>query len=324
MKDMLEGAKGLARNPLGIIALFVALVYGFASLLLGLSSSSLTSEERLPLVWFVVLFPVLVLAAFYRLVTTYHGKLYAPQDYRDDATFIQTLSAQQQAARLDNEAQLIQGTPETPSTPIVPLSAPGASSPSAALGDQSVVELRSRLREADRLGLLKVEVGRGLLLQTQVAFGEDKSVAFDGLYTSEKEYLVVEVKFLREPWISIQRLQEILHRALAAEALLRRRGDTRKFRLLIVFVIERDEGGLTRLSQKIDPILKGSALDVEYEAHFFDKLKQELGDAPQLQLYWTRESGHRFFTIGVTRARVNTTLGVKVERWRCSLKLLEI
>jgi hypothetical protein len=280
MKDMLEGAKGLARNPLGIIALFVALVYGFASLLLGLSSSSLTSEERLPLVWFVVLFPVLVLAAFYRLVTTYHGKLYAPQDYRDDATFIQTLSAQQQAARLDNEAQLIQGTPETPSTPIVPLSAPGASSPSAALGDQSVVELRSRLREADRLGLLKVEVGRGLLLQTQVAFGEDKSVAFDGLYTSEKEYLVVEVKFLREPWISIQRLQEILHRALAAEALLRRRGDTRKFRLLIVFVIERDEGGLTRLSQKIDPILKGSALDVEYEAHFFDKLKQELGDAP--------------------------------------------
>jgi hypothetical protein len=279
MKDMLEGAKGLARNPLGIIALFVALVYGFASLLLGLSSSSLNSEERVPLIWFVVLFPILVLAAFYRLVTTYHGKLYAPRDYRDDATFIQTLSAQQQAARLDSEAQLIQGMPETPSASIVALSPPGTSSPSDALGDQSVADLRSKLREADRLGLLKVEVSRGLLLQTQVAFGEDKSVAFDGLHTSEKEYLVVEVKFLREPWISIQRLQEILHRALAGEALLRRRGDTRKFRLLIVFVIERDEGGLTRLSQKIDPILKGSALDVEYEAHFFDNLKQELGDA---------------------------------------------
>jgi hypothetical protein len=57
VKDFLEGAKGLTRNPLGIIALFVALVYGFATLLLGVSTQRLGCEERLPLVWFVVLFP---------------------------------------------------------------------------------------------------------------------------------------------------------------------------------------------------------------------------------------------------------------------------
>src|SRR5207237_3070984 len=56
-------AKGLARNPLGIIALFIVLVYGFASLVTAFAGS-FTAEERLPLIYFLVLFPVLVLGSF--------------------------------------------------------------------------------------------------------------------------------------------------------------------------------------------------------------------------------------------------------------------
>ena len=58
-----QTAKGLARNPLGIIALFIVLVYGFAALITAFASS-LTTAERLPLIWFLVIFPVLVLVAF--------------------------------------------------------------------------------------------------------------------------------------------------------------------------------------------------------------------------------------------------------------------
>ena len=54
-------AKGLARNPLGIIALFIVLIYGFAALTLGFNSR-LEDAERVPLVWFLVLFPVAVLS----------------------------------------------------------------------------------------------------------------------------------------------------------------------------------------------------------------------------------------------------------------------
>jgi hypothetical protein len=81
-------AKGLARNPLGIIALFIVLIYGFAAITLG-ASSSFESEERLPLVWFLVLFPVLVLFVFVRLVTAHHEKLYAPGDYKTDEGFLE-------------------------------------------------------------------------------------------------------------------------------------------------------------------------------------------------------------------------------------------
>jgi hypothetical protein len=81
-------AKGLARNPLGIIALFIVLIYGFAALTLGINSS-LQAEERLPLVWFLVLFPLVVLFTFGWLVSRHHEKLYAPADYKSDDGFLQ-------------------------------------------------------------------------------------------------------------------------------------------------------------------------------------------------------------------------------------------
>ena len=87
MSDNLTGigttAKGLAKNPLGIIALFIVLVYGFAALVTAFAGS-LSPSERLPLIWFLVLFPILVLAVFSWLVSRHGGKLYAPGDYRDE------------------------------------------------------------------------------------------------------------------------------------------------------------------------------------------------------------------------------------------------
>ena len=48
-----NNAKELARNPLGIIALFISLIYGFASLLLNSSADKLTEVERSPLIAFI-------------------------------------------------------------------------------------------------------------------------------------------------------------------------------------------------------------------------------------------------------------------------------
>lgn len=80
-------AKGLARNPLGIIALFIVLVYGFASLVTAFSGS-LTAAERLPLIYFLVIFPVLVLAVFAWLVSGHSGKLFAPSDFKNEDNYV--------------------------------------------------------------------------------------------------------------------------------------------------------------------------------------------------------------------------------------------
>lgn len=92
LKDFGDSAKELSRNPLGIIALFIVLVYGFACLLFGFSAKDLTEEERLPLIWFTITFPILVLCLFTWLVTKHHDKLYSPKDYRKDESFLETLN----------------------------------------------------------------------------------------------------------------------------------------------------------------------------------------------------------------------------------------
>lgn len=87
LKSFGETAKGLSKNPLGIIALFIVLVYGFASLVTAFAGS-FSATEKLPLIYFLVLFPVLVLGVFSWLVSCHSNKLYSPSDYKNEENYI--------------------------------------------------------------------------------------------------------------------------------------------------------------------------------------------------------------------------------------------
>lgn len=80
-------AVSLARNPLGIIALFIVLVYGFACLVTAFVGS-LSAQERMPLIYFLVGFPILVLFVFTWLVSRHSGKLFAPGDFKDEENYV--------------------------------------------------------------------------------------------------------------------------------------------------------------------------------------------------------------------------------------------
>lgn len=84
MKDFITQAKGLTKNPLGIIALFISLIYWFACLVLGFSSNNLVTDERILLIYFLTGFPILILITFIFLAVKHHKKLYAPSDYKDE------------------------------------------------------------------------------------------------------------------------------------------------------------------------------------------------------------------------------------------------
>jgi len=87
IKSFGQTAKALSGNPLGIIALFIVLVYGIAAFVTA-SATVLSKDERTPLIWFMVVFPVLVLIVFSWLVSKHSGQLYAPSDYRDEDNYI--------------------------------------------------------------------------------------------------------------------------------------------------------------------------------------------------------------------------------------------
>lgn len=107
--NFIEKARGLTRNPLGIIALFISLIYGFACLVLSTSIENLNKDsERLPLIWFIILFPIIILIGFIYLVVNHHEKLYAPGDYRGDDSFIQTIDRHKLKEKQLEEAKTLE------------------------------------------------------------------------------------------------------------------------------------------------------------------------------------------------------------------------
>lgn len=81
-----ESAQSFTKSLLGIIALFIVFVYGFASLVVGLGAG--LSENVIPLIYFMVFFPILVFIGFLWLVAEHHNKLYGPSDYKNEDNFI--------------------------------------------------------------------------------------------------------------------------------------------------------------------------------------------------------------------------------------------
>lgn len=95
-----ESAKGFTKSPLGIIALFIVLVYGFATLAVALGGSLESSVT--PLIYFLVFFPVLVFLGFLWLVSKHNDKIYGPSDFVDETNFLKM--------RLNTVASLVKAT----------------------------------------------------------------------------------------------------------------------------------------------------------------------------------------------------------------------
>jgi len=85
-KYFAESLKYFVRSPLGIIALFITLIYGFATLTISFGNN--LKEHIEPLIWFLVIFPVFVFLGFLWLVTKHFDKIYGPSDFRNEKHFL--------------------------------------------------------------------------------------------------------------------------------------------------------------------------------------------------------------------------------------------
>ena len=90
LRDFASSAKALARNPLGIIALFIVMVYAIAGLVISLAKPEFYQNPYHPSVIFLASFPLCVLLVFAYLVSRHHQKLYGPADFQNQDDFLRT------------------------------------------------------------------------------------------------------------------------------------------------------------------------------------------------------------------------------------------
>jgi CheY-like chemotaxis protein len=150
IKSFSESAKGFTKSPLGIIALFIVLVYGFATLAATFGSN--LKENVTPLIYFLVIFPVIVFCGFLWLVSQHHDKIYGPSDFKNEENFLKmkmtavaSLTAATAIAEIKGKETIPTGAPITTTTTIEPKN--------INLSDQqinSIVELVSKTTRKDK------------------------------------------------------------------------------------------------------------------------------------------------------------------------------
>lgn len=280
----MNNAKGLAKNPLGIIALFISLIYGFACLVLGLSANKLENSERIPLIWFLIFFPVLVLIAFVYLVSKHHRKLYAPSDFRDDKSFLEASDSISKEHKLINEFREFSNESSIDKN-----------------GEKNIkekMENEVKIHVEDRPQVLEFNVFRKHYMQIEsnaLNYLERKYNAplfrnvrirglfltFDGVierkFNNEKEAIVIEVKFIRTGWgripISISDLKRMYNELVYFN---KKVNLDRKLKFLIFLVFE--SKGLFPLvneSELLDKFEK-SEVEVLVQSTYLETLEKEI------------------------------------------------
>ena len=88
LQTFTDAAKAMSGSPLGIVALFIVLIYGIVALVIA-TTSSFTANERLPLIYCMSIFPFAVLGVFGWLVSQHATNLYSPKDFKDENNYVQ-------------------------------------------------------------------------------------------------------------------------------------------------------------------------------------------------------------------------------------------
>lgn len=250
----------LARNPLGIIALFIVLVYGIAGIVLGLSSDNLTEYQRTIFVLFLVMFPCLVLVSFLWLVAKHHTKLYAPSDYRNDEGFLGLLSPEQQKQRLDNHVE-----------EVLAESAEEVEESSESQNTSSRSLIRESVYHAEDLAIREIESEFGVSINRQISLGRD--VGLDGFFVKNNKGYAIQVKYAVKP-LSRNQLANELHKI---EASVSRLG-WKKFGVMVVVVFDDlDMYDLSKEKERLSIATDIFPFDVDIRFYGLSQMKYKYG-----------------------------------------------
>lgn len=189
---------GAVRNPLTIIAIFAGLAEVGGTIVL----PTLQYEIQKVYVWFLILFPMMLVGTFFFVLYHKHEVLYAPSDFHNEESFMKLFERQTPAQRV---AQLQQET-----SPIVD---PEVADPTATVQLPAKLALSSAWPLAADLVINELTSIHGWLkVERDVRAKGDNKMTFDAVCSTNAHDIVIEVLTSRNPRVDMQRINSLLER----------------------------------------------------------------------------------------------------------------
>lgn len=259
---------GHIKNPLTVIAIFAALAEVSGTVVLPF----LDKETQHVYVWFLMCFPILLVAIFFLVLYKKHHVLYAPTDFKDDKTFKELFENASSAAKVEKikseqEEPNLDTTAETPE-----LSTQVTTPPMSSI---SAVETLRRSFQgngllAEELVIAKLAKDLGLKFERNLAVKGQSRMVFDAVAASSDRAVVAEVRFTRQGIFPEQLLKDYFERVQRfAETL----PDEHKNKIDFIFALATDtddDQRLIRMKRTVEKIRTFSeSYPFKTTVHFF-------------------------------------------------------
>ena len=271
---------GPIKNPLTIIAIFAAIAEISGTVVLPF----IAPANQATYVWFLIVFPILLIVLFFLTLNFNHKVLYAPSDYQNEDNFLRSLPKATFAEKvLKIEAEIAEeetAAQELPKPEKAPETIVGASSPTISEPTISFQNLVRRSTQAtymlaEDLIFRKLSKEFSAEIQREVKLNSLAGrYIFDGIVREKGVTTVIEVKYLRNALASGMQLRETLGRIQQSVKLLPAE-QTANFRVLLA--VATDEGGVShgRVAEQIDRYRNEFSFPIEIRFYNLADLERE-------------------------------------------------
>ena len=203
---------GHIKNPLTVVGIFAGLAEVSGASVLPF----LEKQTQQTFVWFLMFFPIFLVAVFFLVLYNKHHVLYAPTDFNDDKTFqelFENASSFDKVAKIKNEQE--EPVVEVPGEPTD--AAPGPTKvaiPSISAAETLRRSFKGNGLLAEELVIAKLTKDLGLKFERNLALKGPARLVFDAVATVANRAVVAEVRFTRQGMFPDVMLKENFDRVM--------------------------------------------------------------------------------------------------------------
>jgi hypothetical protein len=275
---MIENLKPVS-NPLTIIAIFATIAEVSGTIVLPF----IDHPNQLIFIYFLIVFPVLLVILFYLTLNFNHSVLYAPSDFRDEKFFFDlsrpvALSAVN--AKLDSETKELQLQIATANSESIAVTnttnkdLPAQTDThieNVAHKPESYSELRRRYFVGEQLVLDRIAREENVVVKRNVRLirQDGKATIFDG-YFEQNGIVVIEVKIVFDTRIVVNIVTELKNNVSMLEPV-------GNLSILLAIVFDSAVRYSVNVRQSLEKIAKGSKIPIKIKFYNLPELEGEIG-----------------------------------------------